>query len=202
MAKLTITFRGIPLNSVDLGADKARIGRDPASEVHIDSLAVADFHAVVALSHEGYTLRSVNSEFVVAVNDKPVVEAVLRSGDEIRVGKHVLFFTDDARPVRPPAHDEKSPRDPYKPFQGSLQVLTGQRIGMVIPLKATVTRIGKEETGLVVVTREEKGYAISPASDNVALTINGKPVARGEAPYLASGDMIRINNALLQYFQE
>ena len=203
MAKLTVTFKGLPLKSVELNPDETHIGRDSANDVHIDSLAIEEFHAVITLTGEGYRISPVEASCLLAVNHKPVTEALLHSGDEIQIGKHVLFFFDEDAPAALAKSAEKpKAAEPVRPLDGNLQVLNGKWIGMVIPLKATVTRIGKEPSGMVIVTREDTGYSIAIGSGEVLLIVNGKTVTRGEAASLNKGDMIRINNSLLQYFQE
>ena len=157
MSKLSITFKGLPLQTVDLNVGNTGIGRNPANRVHIDSLAIADFHAVLKPVAKCYVLQALQPGFPVLVNDKPVAERLLQDGDHILVGKHSLYYS-ESRPVTEiePEQDKKNTAQ-FRPFEGSFQVMSGKQIGMVIPLKATVTQIGKEASGMVIVTRQEGG---------------------------------------------
>lgn len=202
MAKLSITFKGMPLQSIELRRGETSIGRDPSNDVHIDSLAIADFHAIIRYTPEGYYIQQLQTGFPILLNTKPVTEEILQDGDIIVLGKHSLYFSEQARSF--PQLDElpdRTPTQEYRAFEGSFQVMNGKHIGMVIPLKANVTQMGKGGSGLVIVTKGEDGYTITPGSSQVLLTINGHPVTAGEAR-LADGDMVRINSALLQFFQK
>lgn len=202
MAKLSITFKGMPLQSIELRQGETRIGRDPANDVQIDSLAIADFHAVIRHTPEGFIIEQLQAGFPLLINQKQVTEELLQDGDIIHIGKHSLFYSEQARSF--PQLDELPDRKPtseFRPFEGSFQVMNGKHIGMVIPLKATVTQMGKDGAGQVIVTKSAEGYTIAAGSSQVLLTINGHPVTDGEAP-LVDGDMVRINSALLQFFQK
>lgn len=202
MAKLSITFKGMPLQAIELGKGETTIGRDPSNAVHIDSLAIADFHAVIRPTPEGYIIQQLQAAFPVLLNKKQVTEDLLQDGDIIVLGKHSLYFNQQARSF--PQLDEfpnRTPTTEFKAFEGGFQVMNGKHIGMVIPLKATVTQMGKDGAGMVIVTKGDEGYSISPGSSQVLLTINGQPVTEGEAR-LTDGDMVRINSALLQFFQK
>lgn len=201
MPKLSITFKDVPLETIDLRRGETGIGRDPSNEVHIDSLAIADFHAVIRATPEGYVLRRAVIDLPVLVNNAPIDEHLLEDGDKIVIGKHSLYFINDGAPAAGTANlnDPKTSAQ-YRPFEGSFQVMNGKHIGMVIPLKATVTQIGKEATGMIVVTKGEEGYKIAPGSGHMLLTINGHPLDQ-EEEILKDGDIVRLNSALLQFFQ-
>jgi pSer/pThr/pTyr-binding forkhead associated (FHA) protein len=202
MPRLTIVFKDIPLESIDLESGKTSIGRDPSNTVRIDSLAIADFHAEIRSTPKGYIIRQLNAGFPIYINNKqPVAEEVLHDGDHILIGKHSMYFSEEGAHTEVGENEESNPAAHFRPFEGSFQVMNGKQIGMVIPLKNNVTHIGKESSGMVIVTRGNEGYTISPGSSDVLLTINGHAVDQGEAP-LADGDIIRINSSLLQFFQK
>lgn len=209
MPRLTISFKEIPLQSVDLELGETRIGRDPSNTVQIDSLAVADFHAVIHASLEGYVLKKANPDHALHVNDEAVTgEKELHNGDVISIGKHSVQFThlaekpshpETAAPPKPQPAASTRPR--FRPMEGNFQVMNGKRIGMVISLKNAVTQIGKESSGMVTVHRTDEGYTITPGSEEVLLTINGLPVTGADAP-LNDNDIVRINSTLLQFFHK
>jgi hypothetical protein len=201
MSKLTVTFKDIPLQSIELGKREVGIGRDPSNALHIDSLALADHHAVVKYTVEGYVIRQLRQDYPVFLNGRPISEERLSDGDHIAIGKHNIYFIHE--PPAPSFDDDiDGPRAQYRSFEGSFQVMNGRQIGMVIPLKLPVTQIGKGPSGSVVVTKGEEGYTVSAPSGEVLLTINGLPVPVGEEALLKHNDIVRINSSLLQFFQK
>jgi hypothetical protein len=201
MSKLSITFKGLRLQTIDIKLGETGIGRDPSNQVHIDSLAIADFHAKIRSTPEGDFIRTLQLDYPVIVNEHPITEHLLDDGDHILIGKHSLYYT-EGRPSYEldDVPERKSPL-PFRPFEGSFQIMNGKQIGMVIPLKATVTQIGKETTGMVIVTRNSDGYVIASGSDNVRVTINGHTLEEKREAILIDGDIVRINSSLLQFFQ-
>lgn len=200
MPKLSITFKGLPLQTVELKPGETGIGRDTSNTICIDSLAVADFHADIRSGPEGYVIRPLQAGYPITVNKHSVTEHLLADGDHILIGKHSLYFTEERTADGFGDSVETRPVAPFRPFEGSFQVMNGKQIGMVIPLRATVTQIGKESTGMVIVTRGSEGYVIAAGSDNVRVTINGQALKNRESA-LSDGDIVRINSSLLQFFQ-
>ncbi len=201
MSKLTVTFKDIPLQSIELGKREIGIGRDPSNAVHIDSLALADHHAVVKYTAEGYVIRRLRQDYPVFLNGQQISEERLSDGDHIAVGKHNIYFIHEAPPPGFDDDTEFGPRAQYRSFEGSFQVMNGRQIGMVIPLKLPITQIGKGPSG-VVVTKGEEGYVVAASSGEVLLTINGLSVPSGEEAPLKHNDIVRINSSLLQFFQK
>jgi pSer/pThr/pTyr-binding forkhead associated (FHA) protein len=202
MSKLTITFKDIPLQSIELAQGEVGIGRDPTNLVHIDSLALADFHATVKFTAEGYVISKLQTDYPIFLNGRQISRELLSDGDHIIIGKHDLYFVQEAayRAAQPDAATEA--KSLFRSFEGSFQVMTGKRIGMVIPLKLPVTQIGKGPNGLVVVAKSEQGYSILTKDDETLLTVNGAPLQRDQEALLQDGDVVRINSSLLQFFQK
>jgi pSer/pThr/pTyr-binding forkhead associated (FHA) protein len=206
MAKLTLTFKGQSLQAIMLKPGEIGIGRDPSNALHIDSLAVAPVHAIIESTGDQAIIREVNVEFPVFVNGKKVVEHVLGHGDRITIGKHVILYSkDDAFGSERLADLDREPEvwteADAKYFNGSLQVLNGRQIGLVIPLKKSLVRLGKEGSGVVVVAKRKNGYFISPLAEGTSLSVNDKPV-KDQAVLLNDGDIIKVNDSLMQFFQE
>lgn len=199
MSRLTLTFKEIPLQSVELGPGEIGIGSDPSNALYIDSPAIAPFHAVVQSTPVGYVIRQLEVNFPIYLNDRQVSEELLSDGDHVLIGKHGLHFTDQPSIAKANENHERRSPSYSQTFEGSFQVMNGKQIGMLIPLKNNVTRIGKETSGMVIVTKGEDNYVIAPGSDDLLLTINGRPV-KEEAP-LNDGDTVRINSSLLRFFQ-
>lgn len=202
MSKLTVTFKGIPLQSIELERDEISIGRNPSNAVYIDSLALADFHAMVKFTQEGYVIQQLQMDFPVYLNGRPVSRERLDDGDHILIGKHDIYFSQRPPAPRTTPLPEPGPTNVFRAFEGSFQVMNGKKIGMVIPLKQTLTQIGKGPTGLVVVNKGDAGYTISPKDGEVLLTVNGNSLQIGEEVLLQNNDIVRINSSLLLFFQK
>jgi predicted component of type VI protein secretion system len=207
MARLTLTFKGRTLQVIPIEAAGVSIGRDPENTLPIDSLAVALRHAVVSAEQDGYILRPIDPKFAVFVNGQKISEHWLNNGDTIAIGKHQLIFLDDAKDweasvtaarEQPEAVVEMQPAVNVQQ-EASLQVLRGKNIGLVIPLRKAMTRLGAEESGSAVIARRKDGYFLSTlvASDNVF--INDIAISE-ESVKLHHGDILKVGPHHLQFF--
>jgi len=69
------------------------LGRAPESEIFLDDVTVSRKHARITVESGGFLLRDSGSLNGTYVNGEPTVSAVLKSGDEIQIGKfHMIFF--------------------------------------------------------------------------------------------------------------
>jgi pSer/pThr/pTyr-binding forkhead associated (FHA) protein len=210
MAKLTLTFKGKRLQTISLDAGSASIGRDPSNALQIDSLAVAPQHAVVVSTPEGRVIRSLRDDLPLLFQGRRITEHKLSHGDYVAIGKHTLLYTEDEFNPDVTGIRITESNDPEgnelsnfhrSSFEGSFQVMNGKQIGLVIPLKKALTRLGREGAGVAVVAKRKEGFFISPLAEETHLTVNGAPV-NDEAVLLNDGDIVKINNSLLQFFQE
>ncbi len=72
----------------------ASIGRSPESDVFLDDVTVSRKHAHIEKSKTGFTFKDSGSLNGSYVNNEPVSEAILHTGDEIQIGKfHLLFIS-------------------------------------------------------------------------------------------------------------
>ncbi|CAB4706205.1 unannotated protein [freshwater metagenome] len=72
----------------------ATIGRSTSNAIFLDDVTVSRSHAVIEKSAAGFTLRDCASLNGTYVNNASVTHSLLRSGDEIQIGKfHLLFVT-------------------------------------------------------------------------------------------------------------
>jgi len=103
--------RFVALNSNYAGREFAcagedvRIGRDPASDIFIDLRSLAQTHAQLIRTAEGWEIGAVQGRF--SVNGKPVDRALLQSGDVVALGKLELKFVGPGKtvqlvPISPP----------------------------------------------------------------------------------------------------
>jgi len=78
---------------VELAADVASVGRSDDSDITLDDISVSRHHAIFQRTASGrITVRDLNSLNGTYVNGTRVEESVLRSGDEIQIGKYKIVF--------------------------------------------------------------------------------------------------------------
>ncbi len=75
-----------------LDRDVTTIGRHPDSHIFLDDVTVSRRHAEVTRQDEGLTARDLGSLNGTYVNGDRVEERLLRSGDEVQVGRFKLLF--------------------------------------------------------------------------------------------------------------
>ncbi len=67
-------------------------GRHPNSDIFLDDVTVSRKHAVFYRDGDGYAVRDVGSLNGTYVNRASVDQAVLRSGDEVQIGKYRFVY--------------------------------------------------------------------------------------------------------------
>lgn len=214
MAKLTLTFKGKPIRAYQFEAgDRVSIGRNDENEIHIDSLAVAPVHAEIQFSEAHSTIRQKENEFLLHVNNTQISKHQLQHGDQISIGKHLLYFTEDSTFLEAPSQKnyqvlvesdhskllDDAINHSSQPVDGQLQVLNGKNIGRVISLKRGLTKLGKPETGVAVIAKRKDGFYIASLDADAQIKLNGQRI--GEKSFkLNKGDMVEIDQIELQFF--
>lgn len=77
---------------VRLDRPQVSLGRARDNDVILDDPRVSRYHARIVLRYGQYLLQDLGSTHGTAVNDTPVRESVLRSGDRISLGGIELYF--------------------------------------------------------------------------------------------------------------
>ena len=72
--------------------DRTRIGRSPECEIFLDDVTVSRNHAVLIKRDDGYVVEDQGSLNGTFVNRRRIDTAVLRSGDELQIGKYRMTF--------------------------------------------------------------------------------------------------------------
>lgn len=211
MSKLTLSFKGKLLNVYNLGEGEVLIGSDPACHIRIDSLAIQPRHATIT-THNG---QSVLTDLATAdgtfVNRTRIQEHELADGDEIRVGKHNLSFTQsptDAgeylsrpvqqKPITPKARDDEL--DTFKSTQRAwLQILNGQSLGKTISISRKLTNLGKPGVQTAVIARRNEGYFLTHLEGKFPTQVDDAPIGEKAWP-LKDGQVITIGNIRMQFF--
>ncbi len=95
MAKLYLKFEQAVLKEFSLTQGVVTIGRLPDNLIQIDNLAVSGHHAKIYFEADHYVLEDNNSLNGTFVNGRRVSKVVLKDGDEVTIGKHVLALKDE-----------------------------------------------------------------------------------------------------------
>src|SRR3954471_1719051 len=79
---------------IEVGEETVHLGRSTAADVMLEHMSVSRRHAVVARRGDEHVILDDRSLNGVVVNGVRVREAVLRHGDEIRLGDVAIRFLD------------------------------------------------------------------------------------------------------------
>lgn len=90
---LLIVLRG-PNTGARFLLDDAEVssGRGPSSDIFLDDVTVSRKHAVFSRGEDGFTVRDVGSLNGTYVNGERIDSVLLRTGDEVQIGKFRLVF--------------------------------------------------------------------------------------------------------------
>lgn len=204
MAKLTVYFRDAPIQSGLYDGGTVRIGRNGNNDLVIDSLAVAPNHVEIQIQGEAATIKQLDEDFPLMVNGIKAKQCDLHNNDKISLGKHTVLYNvteanlmeTDAPPTGAAALLEDN-----KPEQreASLQVMGGQYIGRLIPLKKAMTRLGTGNFGVVVISKRKDGYFISALDTHPSLKLNNQPLGDSSIK-LNNNDRVVIDNTPMLFF--
>ena len=212
MAKITLTFKGKPIRAYHFeSGNTAFVGRNDSNGIIIDSLAVAPVHAEIVFDEKESTITSRSNEFPLEINNNKVQQQVLKHGDRISVGKHVLHFTEDStlieNPIPAQVRNFEQDLDSLnleiekniQATEAQLQIMSGKNIGRVISLKGGLNRLGKPGVGVAVVVKRKDGYYTSALEGNPEIKINGSLV-EDKTVQLQDGDLLEIEKTEMQFF--
>ena len=185
------------------------IGRDDSCDLVVDSLAVAPAHAVAVFKDSGCVIKQLNDKFPLLINNRPMKECTLQNNDVINIGKHYIVFNSEWSSLTPspveivkskplPALSELLPENIRSPEAG-LQVLNGEHIGRILPLKKAMTRLGREGAGVVVIAHRKEGYYISALQGDDSLAVNQQPLG-DKIVKLHHADVIVVDKIPMQFF--
>jgi predicted component of type VI protein secretion system len=200
------------------------IGSDPKCKIHIDSLALQPQHARLDTQGDTSVLVDLDTETGTFINNQRIEKQMLKDGDVIRIGKHLLTYLYESIPdLAETPHFEpdtveldlaaKAPgttggdsnkAEPDKAdHEGNrlawLQIMNGQNLGKTISLNRSMTNLGKPGVATAVITRRNDGYFLSHLEGEKTPLIDDKPI--GTHSYkLVDGDTIQIGNIKMQFF--
>lgn len=209
MPKLTVFFKDKEIDSYRFENNMVRIGRDETNDIVIDSLAIAPVHSVISIRNGISTIRQLQDDFPMIINGQKTKEGILNDNDMIALGKHHIRFTSVDSPsaykTSADSIENESTQvpslfgiEPVLP-NGNFQIMDGENIGKIIPIKKTMVQLGRSGHGIVVVTRKKEGYFVSALENKGSLTVNGQPI-ENKIIKLSHNDILGINDKSLQFF--
>jgi pSer/pThr/pTyr-binding forkhead associated (FHA) protein len=140
MAKLILRFEQNILKEVSLGEDELTIGRLPDNVLQIDNLAVSGHHAKIYWEQDHYVVEDLGSLNGTYVNNQRVGRSVLKSGDQVTIGKHFVQFKDEGERT-PEAQPAEKP-GPVTPHLEATVVLDTKRTQDMIAASAAAPGAG------------------------------------------------------------
>ena len=209
MAKFTVFFKDKPIHSSIFESGVVHIGRDETNDLTIDSLAIAPAHAAVKVSDSESTIKQLNSDFPLIINGEQLKVCKLKTGDAITLGKHrIMYSSTEAVSPAPPSLQEPENEALNKELsnhdllpEASFQVMGGKHIGRLVALKKTMTRFGRNGSGVVIVTRRKEGYYVSMLEHDEHIKINNTPLA-DKTVLLENNDVLFVDNTPMQFFMD
>ncbi|HEY5743245.1 MAG TPA: FHA domain-containing protein [Terrimicrobiaceae bacterium] len=96
MAQLKIFLSNDNRISFDLGEEKVTIGRLAHNILQVDSPSVSSHHADLFLENSRYHLHDSGSTNGTYVNGEQITDAILRNGDQLRLGTVEALFVNEA----------------------------------------------------------------------------------------------------------
>ena len=110
MARLLVKTEGLGIQGLELHLGVNRVGRNPDCEQQLNHHTVSSQHCELALTSDGVYLRDCGSTNGTFINGKPVTEAWLLPGQELKIGDVELFVeSTDATIAIPEIQPEVSP---------------------------------------------------------------------------------------------
>lgn len=196
VAKLTLSFKDRKLKVFTLQPGDCLIGRDPACDIVIDSLAVEPQHARVRLLDKDCVIEPVSGECALSIGDQPVTAAAsLDEGDKVHVGKHTLAFA--AGGEQPAVRTAVT----HLPSAAWLQIQSGIHLGRTIRLNKAFTRVGKPHGDLAVIAHRDDGHYLSTLQGEQGAQLNDQAIGE-QSSRLHNGDRIVIGELQLQFFAD
>jgi len=224
LSKLTLSFKGTVLRVYPVLKGGMLIGNDPKCKIHIDSLALQPQHARLDTQGDTTVLVDLNTETGTYINNQRIDKQMLKDGDVIRIGKHLLTYQYESVPmpveelaqeldtveldlateaVNTTGGDSSKVKPEKVSHEGKrlawLQIMNGQNLGKTISLNRSMTNLGKPGVATAVITRRNDGYFLSHLEGEKTPLVDDKPI--GSHIYkLNDGDTIQIGNIKMQFF--
>jgi len=211
MAKFTIFFKDKAIQSYIYDSGVIRIGRDSSNDLVIDNLTVAPVHALVNIDGDNCRIKQLSDRHPLIINHEKVEETFLENNNVISIGKYSIVFntTESITPKEKPFSSNNKDveslnlqlEDKVNIPDGNLQIMDGEHIGRILPLKKSMTRLGHAGSGVIIISKRKDGYFMSSLETHMNILINQQPLA-DKTIQLKTNDIITINNISMQFFLE
>jgi FHA domain-containing protein len=185
MAKLYLKFEQAVLKEFSLSQSAVTIGRLPDNQIHVDNLAVSGHHAKIYWEVDHYAVEDNNSLNGTFVNNRRVTKAVLKDGDEVLIGKHIVVFKWEVNEEMPKAGPEKAM--PMVPTLESTVVLDTRKAKEMLAQQAPAPQPGAAAAQAAAVApapaRERTGVltVISGRTEQARYVLAGKLTVIGKS---------------------
>jgi hypothetical protein len=208
MAKLTVFFKDKAIRSGLFENGIVRIGRDETNDVTIDSLAVAPAHAVIIIRADDCIIKQLNDEFPLIINGEKIKTCSLNNNDTISMGKHDIIFNATEsiglsvfnKPVDEALKSLNQEIGSGSPSStASLQIMNGDNIGKILQLKNSMTRLGHDGNGVIVISKRKDGYFVAVLESRGIITVNNEPL-NDKSLKLETNDVLVVDNTSMQFF--
>ncbi|MDH5408170.1 MAG: FHA domain-containing protein [Gammaproteobacteria bacterium] len=208
MPKLVLTHDGAVIREYPLDKERISVGRKPHNDIQMDDPTVSGEHAVFLVLQHVY-VEDRNSTNGVLLNGKKVSRRQLNHGDMIRIGRHEFKFVDDKAQdfertvVIPPANNTKENKQGtvVPANAASVTVVNGPKVGEVISLDKSYTKIGSSSQ-VAVIARRGGNFFIMPmpgvGNQSAPPRLNDNPIGVESLP-LKSGDVIEVGGTRLEF---
>ncbi|TVO79036.1 FHA domain-containing protein [Sedimenticola selenatireducens] len=220
MPKLTLCFKGRFIGLHNLTETTATIGRAPDAEVHIESLAIAERHAIIKQVKERCLITPI-ADHKTWINRRLIDGPTqLKHGDIVKVGKHELFYSESATDLNRPVndnvehihrHQKLSPASCQSLDQlvnslntlpsGTIQIISGSHLGKIIPLQRGLTRLGLTGNECAVIAHRNDGYYISHLEGDTPPKVNNRSIGN-HTVRLQEGVEITLGNTKMRFHEE
>lgn len=208
MAKLTVFFKDKAIHSGLFENGVVHIGRDETNDLTIDNLAVAPVHAAIIIRDDACAIKQLNDRFPLIINGEATKACNLSNNDMISMGKHAILFntaefvgfsaTSDSLIDDVKSLNQEIDRTLHNPA-ANLQIMNGNNIGKILPLKNAMTRLGHDGNGIIAISKRKDGYFVSVLENSGTITVNNEPLA-DKSLKLNTNDVLVVNNTSLQFF--
>ncbi len=175
MPKLLLKFSGMVLKGIPLDKPQVTIGRKMDNDVVIDNLAVSGHHSRVVEENGTYFIEDTGSTNGTFLNETKIAKQRLQSGDQIRVGKHILVYEDETATSKPkaappavPAGDKTVYAPPPRTGEQTLRpaseeakdILPGGKMGVLLVVAGQTDKNEYKLLGRVSVIGSQEAAAV------------------------------------------
>jgi hypothetical protein len=103
MAKLVIKCEGLPAEVIKLKSGVNRFGRSSGNDFQVQHTSISRFHCEIEVRADCMIVRDLDSSNGTFINNEQVTEAMLETGQMLRLGEVNMLVKEAPKPVDPEA---------------------------------------------------------------------------------------------------